>query len=85
MHIFNLKCFHYIIWAEKCLTIFCNLGVSFLFLKIDVYNLPNGQDSKLKTINIKLHEGYASNYQNMPIDNLNKLSPNRLLRKKVLC
>lgn len=56
MHIFNLKCFHYIIWAEKCLTIFCNLGVSFLFLKIDVYNLPNGQDSKLKTINIKLHE-----------------------------
>ena len=61
---------------------FCNLGVSFLFLKIDVYNLPNGQDSKLNTINIKLHEGYASNYKNMPIDNLNKLSFNRLIKVK---
>ena len=37
-------------------------------------------NSKLKTINIKLHEGQANNYQNMLIDNLNKLSSNRLIR-----
>ena len=39
-------------------------------------------NSKLKTINIKLHEGQANNYQNMLIDNLNKLSSNRLIRHK---
>ena len=37
-------------------------------------------NSKLKTINIKLHEGQANNYQNMLIDNLNKLSSNRHIK-----